>query len=73
MRLSTRGPVPEFHYLNFGSVCRQRPIAAHGSSPRRLIRAGRLSTVNWFEALSAPSSDQSIGVDTGAPGRAAKS
>ncbi len=70
VRLSTHEPVPEFHYLNFGSACRQRAISAQGSWRSRLSRAGKLSTVNWFDPLSVPSSDHAIGVETGAPGRA---
>src|SRR5665213_63096 len=62
--------VPEFHHLNFGSACLTRAMAAQGSLRWRLSRAGRLSTVYWFAHLSVPSSDQLMGVDTGAPGRA---
>src|ERR1019366_7964982 len=70
VRFSKRGPVPEFHYANFGSFCLKRPILAQGSLRRRPSRTGRLSTVYWLAPLSAPSSDHSIGVETGAPGRA---
>ncbi len=58
-------------YFIFGSVCLIRADAG----PRVLLQprqaaAGTLSTVYWLALLSVPSSDQSIGTETGAPGRA---
>src|ERR1700749_3862748 len=57
------------NYLNFGRACFIRPIVAHGSlrPDRRCIT---FFTVYWFALLSELNSDQSIGTETGAPGRA---
>ena len=63
-------PLNARNYLKAGSFCFTRPIPAHGHLRSRASRWAKFFTVNWSALFSAPSSDQSIGVDTAAPGRA---
>src|SRR5258708_29954389 len=60
---------PACPYLNFGNDCLVRPMVAQGSFRRREMRCIRFCTVYWSADFRLPSSDHSIGTDTGAPGR----